>query len=630
MIENERMEKVMFSQNGWISEKQVRRTLVLPVFVSSIFILPYMAAVLFGGNIVWGMGIFLVLAVMYSGILYVIGKYTVPSDKEDGTQNFRGNRWIAGIHVLRYSVRLAFYILLAVTILGEAQVPFMKEGGASRISNLLVVIPLLLVAFYGADHSMEKVARIHEMIFWVTFVPFIVMLAFGFREISWDVWVPEGEMPVWKMLLYGYLLLVCVLPAENYLQLKKVYNKKDSTVVSYGGLVAMLVLICVLSMIIVGIYGVHGAAGEGMVTISIMRYIRMPFGVLERFDMLMIWFFMTGCFVLICNTLFFAGNRYREAFGGKGVCWVMLGAMAFALLVAYRFPKYDVSILWFVWYGACVDLPLSVILPLVDHWLGRRRNTPGGNGKTRKRRSENAMRDGERSRKKRLREGRQRRKEERQGLCLTEKLCMWIFAGCFCCVVLTGCGSDMRNVEQRDYATMLVMSKGEKLPYHIYLGVAKEHRVGEQSQVEAVYDFEVENLEGLGDAYARQRGKDLSLMHVKIVLWDMDAFTGVDDMAAVLYEMDKNEEIAKTCPVLLLQETKNWIAYVEQAKTPVGTYVSNLVQTFDTKEKRVPWLKDYLKYIREGDPLVPCMLIEGKQGYQIQLAKTRYHFPDIE
>ena len=94
--------------------------------------------------------------------------------------------------------------------------------------------------------------------------------------------------------------------------------------------------------------------------------------------------------------------------------------------------------------------------------------------------------------------------------------------------------------------------------------------------------------------------------------------------------MDKNEEIAKTCPVLLLQETKNWIAYVEQAKTPVGTYVSNLVQTFDTQGKRVPWLKDYLKYIREGDPLVPCMLIEGKQGYQIQLAKTRYHFPDIE
>ena len=257
MIENERMEKVMFSQNGRISEKQVRRTLVLPVFVSSIFILPYMAAVLFGGNIIWGMGIFLVLAVMYSGILYVIGKYTVPSDKEDGTQNFRGNRWIAGIHVLRYSVRLAFYILLAVTILGEAQVPFMKEGGASRISNLLVVLPLLLVAFYGADHSMEKVARIHEMIFWVTFVPFIVMLAFGFREISWNVWVPEGEMPVWNMLWYGYLLLVCVLPAENYLQLKKVYNKKDAPIVSYGGLVAMLVLICVLSMIIVGIYGVH-------------------------------------------------------------------------------------------------------------------------------------------------------------------------------------------------------------------------------------------------------------------------------------------------------------------------------------------------------------------------------------
>ena len=155
MIENVRRENVMFSENGWISEKQVRRTLVLPVFVSGIFVLPYMAARLFGNSMVWGLGIFLILAIVYSSVLYGVGRYTVPPGREDSVENTKqGNKCIAGMHVLRFSIRLTFYILLAVTILGEAQVPFMKEGGAGSISNMLVVLPLLLVAFYGAFHTM--------------------------------------------------------------------------------------------------------------------------------------------------------------------------------------------------------------------------------------------------------------------------------------------------------------------------------------------------------------------------------------------------------------------------------------------------------------------------------------------
>ena len=618
----------MFSENGWISEKQVRRTLVLPVFVSGIFVLPYMAARLFGNSMVWGLGIFLILAIVYSSVLYGVGRYTVPPGREDSVENTKqGNKCIAGMHVLRFSIRLAFYILLAVTILGEAQVPFMKEGGAGSISNMLVVLPLLLVAFYGAFHSMEKVVRIHEMVFWVTFVPFIVMLAFGFREISWNVWVPKGDMSTCKMILYAYLLLTCVLPAENYLQLKKAYNKRHTAVLSYGGMVVTLLLVAFLAMVIAGIYGIHGAAGEEMVTISIMRYIRMPFGILERFDMLMIWFFMTGCFVLICNTLFFVGQSYRTAFGEKGICPVMLAALAFALLAAYGFPKYDISIVWFMWYGACIDLPLSIILPILDHLLIQRKRDCTRKGTKKKWMPDRKAWKKNDSRKHRMKERRQRRKRKQKGLTVTEKICMWIFTGCLSCIILTGCGKEMRNVEQRDYATMIMISKGEKLPYHIYLGVAKEHRVGEQSQVENVYDFEVENLTTLQDIYEQCRGKDLSIAHVKAVLWDAQAFETIGDMTAFLYEMDDNEEIAKTCPVLLLEEMEDWLAYVENAKKPVGMYVSDLVQAFDSGNNRVPWIKDYLKYIREGDVLYPCRLIKTAQGYRIQLAKTRYQRP---
>lgn len=595
----------MFSENGRISEKQVRRMLILPLFAGCIFVLPHAAAMLFGTDMVWGLVIFLVLSLGYGVVLHLVEKHTdykgLPEEGEGAHK-----KWIAVIHVLRLSIRLAFYILLAINILEEGQVPFMREGGAENGFHFFVVLPLLGVAFYGAAHSMEKVARTHEMLFWVTFVPFIVMLLFGLREVDWSVWVPEGDLSFRHLFFSALLLLPCVLPLEHYIPLKRKCNAQGGSFMTYGAIVVVLMMVGVLTMMIMGIYGIQGAAGQKLVAIAIMRYIRMPFGVLERFDMLMVWFFMTGCFLLICSTLFFLGNGYRQAFGEKGVYGVMLGALAFSLVLVHRIPAYETGLFLFLWYGICVDIPLSILLPLLEFHMAGRGNAA------------------------KQRERKKRRRAGLRGLNMTEKICMWIFMGCFCVVCLTGCESDMQNVEQRDYATILLIEQGEKSSYHIYLGVAKEHNVGEKSQVETVVDFEVSSLEQLQEVYAAQRGKTLSLTHLKVILWNGGQFDSIQKMAPMLYAMDEHKEVAKTCPVLMLEDSKQWISYVENSDTPMGMYVSNLIRNFDNGKSRVPWLKDYLKYIKEGTPLYPCRLVYRQQGFAVCMSKTRYHLRNHE
>lgn len=595
----------MFSENGQISEKQVRRMLILPLFSGCIFVLPHAAATLFGKDMVWGLMIFLVLSLGYGAILYLVENYTDCK----GLSEDRGGKcrkWIAVMNMLRLSIRLAFYILLAINILEEGQVPFMREGGAENGFHFFVVLPLLLVAFYGAAHSMEKVARMHEMLFWVTFVPFIVMLLFGLREVDWTVWIPSGELSCRNLFFSALLLLPCVLPLEYYIPLKRGQNAQGGRCKTCGAIVVVLMLVAVLTMMIMGIYGIQGAAGQKLVTIAIMRYIRMPFGVLERFDMLMVWFFMTGCFLLICSTLFFWGNGYRQVFGEKGVYGGMLGALAFSLFLVYRISAYETGLFLFLWYGLCVDIPLSILLPLLEFHMAGRGNAA------------------------KQRERKKRRRAGLRGLNMTEKICMWIFMGCFCVVCVTGCESDMKNVEQRDYATILLIEQGEKSSYHIYLGVAKEHNVGEKSQVEKVVDFEVSSLEQLQEVYAAQRGKTLSLMHIKVILWNGRQFDSIQKMAPMLYEMDEHKEVAKTCPVLMIEDVEQWVSYMEHSDTPTGTYVSSLIQNFDNGMSRVPWLKDYLKYIKEGTPLYPCRLVYRQQGFAVCMTKTRYHLQNHE
>lgn len=130
------------------------------------------------------------------------------------------------------------------------------------------------------------------------------MIIFGLREVDYSVFVPHVSMSFGKLLLCSYTLLTFILPVENYLYLQP--HLREHSIVKKKGkaaLVFVIALAVVITLFVLGIFGVHGAAGEEMVTIAIMRYIRLPFGVLERFDMLMVWFFMTGCFILICSTL---------------------------------------------------------------------------------------------------------------------------------------------------------------------------------------------------------------------------------------------------------------------------------------------------------------------------------------
>lgn len=383
----------MFSHNGKVSEKQMHRMLVLSTFAGSIFVLPYLSARLFGKSVCAGLLVFLAFAWIYvvciAGITMRYHKKVGGGQESWRVEDFAekmGMDGIAGklllfIQFVRQLIRLVFYIVLTMEILGEAQVPFMQGKGMDSVTNLLVLLPLLLVVLYGANKEIEQNARLHEMIFWVLFIPFVIMLLFGLKEVDYSIFVPKCSLSLGRMLLYGYALLTFVQPVENYLYLYPVTQqrlerkKKDKNLQVRGWKLwgwfcelvrewLVVVLAAVLSLFILGIYGVNGAGSEDMVTIAIMRYIRLPFGVLERFDVLMVWFFVTGCFVLICNSLYYAGYLLRELCHRKKI-YLLIGILILAVGIVVLLPEYSHILILFLCYGALLDIPLSLLVPLL-------------------------------------------------------------------------------------------------------------------------------------------------------------------------------------------------------------------------------------------------------------------------
>ena len=381
----------MFSHNGQISEKQMRRMLILTTFAGSMFVIPYLSANLFGKSIVPGLFFFLLLGIIYVTYIFETGKY-LKYKNSDGAEKIEkmdqrhiGMDWLLGIvQVVRLMIRLIFYIVLSVAILGEGQVPFMQGRKTNQLQNMLVVLPLLLVSIYGAKETriksykreerekvnylgIEKQGRIFELIFWTLFVPFLFMLLFGLGEVDNWIFLPQMDMPLKKVIFYGYTLLTFLLPVENYLYLNfrcREHSRTRRRRTCFLTL-AVLLLICVLTLILQGIYGIRGAGQEEMLTIAIMRYIRLPFGVLERFDVLMVWFFMTGCFALICSTLFYIGSLLSTLFCNVRRGWILITVAGTAWLFALCLPEYSATLSMYLHYGAWVDVPLSVLLPML-------------------------------------------------------------------------------------------------------------------------------------------------------------------------------------------------------------------------------------------------------------------------
>lgn len=383
--------------------------LVLPVFAGCIFVLPYLSAKLFGESVLSGLLVFLGCSCIYAACIYGIGEKCAPFRfvTAAGGGGIPG-KFLLVIQILRLLLRIAFYIVLSIEILGEAQVPYMSGKNLDNPADFLVVLPLLLVAVYGAvqgsassknvsslsrrkEYNLgtpEKQGRIHEMIFWVLFIPFIIMILFGLKEVDYSVFIPHLQMPFTRFVFYGYMLVTFILPVEYYLyvrpelakqrimvkdrkedadQEKKtfLYQKKSSVWKSYIAIFSVILLAIVISLLILGIYGVRGAGNEEMVTIAIMRYIRLPFGVLERFDVLIVWFFMAGCFILLCGALYYTGYLLQVLCAGIKRIWLLLGALAVASGIAVLLPGYSDTLLMAGYYGAIIDIPLSILIPLL-------------------------------------------------------------------------------------------------------------------------------------------------------------------------------------------------------------------------------------------------------------------------
>lgn len=293
----------MFSENNQISGRQVFRLLTYDFLGMGTLLLPTMLADTAGRD-----GIFCILAGILSTFLYLkLLRYLLKGMKTSYPDFLKQKCGKVCGYVLWGGYFLYFILMASYTAYLFSTL--MLNGLVENVSFYLVLMLILLLAFYGMAGGIEGRARVYEMLFWFLMIPLFLMLFAACREVKPAYWSPVFVADGKEMLSGSYYVLFCysmvsiVLFLKEYVaDRKKCVGAAEKAVWFSGGVFTALYLI------LIGLFGVEALAQMKFPAVTMMSRVQVTGGFLKRTDAFMfsIWFFTL--YAMLNSMVFYSGN----------------------------------------------------------------------------------------------------------------------------------------------------------------------------------------------------------------------------------------------------------------------------------------------------------------------------------
>ena len=293
----------MFSENNQISGRQVFRLLTYDFLGMGTLLLPTMLADTAGRD-----GIFCILAGILSTFLYLkLLRYLLKGMKTSYPDFLKQKCGKICGYVLWGGYFLYFILMASYTAYLFSTL--MLNGLVENVSFYLVLMLILLLAFYGMAGGIEGRARVYEILFWFLMIPLFLMLFAACREVKPAYWSPVFVADGKEVLSGSYYVLFCYSMVSIVLFLKeyvadrrKCVGAAEKAVWFSGGVFAALYLI------LIGLFGVEALAQMKFPAVTMMSRVQVTGGFLKRTDAFMfsIWFFTL--YAMLNSMVFYSGN----------------------------------------------------------------------------------------------------------------------------------------------------------------------------------------------------------------------------------------------------------------------------------------------------------------------------------
>lgn len=365
----------MFSENNQISGRQVFRLLTYDFLGMGTLLLPTMLADTAGRD-----GIFCILAGILATFLYLkLLRYLLKGMKTSYPDFLKQKCGKICGYVLWGGYFLYFILMASYTAYLFSTL--MLNGLVENVSFYLVLLLILLLAFYGMAGGIEGRARVYEILFWFLMIPLFLMLFAACREVKPVYWSPVFMADGKEVLSGSYYVLFCysmvsiVLFLKEYVaDRKKCVGAAEKAVWFSGGVFAALYLI------LIGLFGVEALAQMKFPAVTMMSRVQVTGGFLKRTDAFMfsIWFFTL--YAMLNSMVFYSGNLAEKVIRDCGgylegkkrmLPYLILLLLVYGVAVLfYRNQQILDSVTFLLWK---IGTPFVVCVPVLLCLTGERK-----------------------------------------------------------------------------------------------------------------------------------------------------------------------------------------------------------------------------------------------------------------
>lgn len=375
----------MFSDNNRISTRQVFRLFVFDFIGMSTLVLPGVLAQLNGCD-----GLFAIVAGggLSSVYLWYLARVMREMDGELTSYMKKSlSVWLAVV----LGVLLLMHCIIEAGYGAYVFADVMKKSLVGEESYTLILVLILLVTAYAIRSGIESRARVYEVLFWILFVPLLIMFVIAANDVDFSYMGPFFTHSVSSVADGGFevfcyltpLFLVLFFPA--YVKQK---SRKKMIASVYAALWFAVIVLLIMYMILLGNFGDRALGTMQYPAVILMSNIHLRGGFVKRLDafMIAIWFFTL--FALVGVFLFYAEKiLYQLLPGGKNektektseqkkgrMDWkkwgTLGGVLVLTFLVAEWFCYGDLTE-WYIAYMRWLGVPFLVLFPLVILVVGK-------------------------------------------------------------------------------------------------------------------------------------------------------------------------------------------------------------------------------------------------------------------
>lgn len=449
------------------------------------------------------MGIY---ALIYVVLLYLALVKTSLGEETEGKSLFgkMQKAWsnkkktvIASIYVVRYAIRLTFFLYLFILGCQTLMLPEYSKG--------IIAVPILLALFYMAGKGLRGYIGFGEAGFagLIFCLAIFVICSFGNAEFSrLSEYASFGKdssisYTICSVMSKGYLLVtgLCMLEFILFLYLKVKRRKRGMLVWTVSVPVVFSVIASCFVVALLG--GRFGLSGKKEL-LNVVGAMKLPGGANARIGLLACYMFVLSGIMLmavhalfICRFLLEEWQMFRFTLPGKSgkvgelkkeqedqsaSLWirgiVCLGIFVLFLIACKIFEHYNAERI-FMTYLAAIDIPLSVLVPA---FACRKKTNPGK----------------------------------------MAKMAAEIIGAFLVVIFVTGC-SD-KSIEAVDYLRVIIVRESEGAYSFDFVTDSLESAQAANESEEKVYTVLADNLEQACKKYDVAHDRALDLSHVEYVV----------------------------------------------------------------------------------------------------------------